>query len=434
MVYRTSRKRTAKQNTKRSMKLYGGSGAGACAGAKSHVKSETGPLQRRMNDALTKGNIVEMRTIIADNQELFAKTCERGIITMLLRFAIQQGDYELISFIFDRLSMKRDFFDLMVYKKDTAYNIHLFTTYIDSDLLEPKDIRFIIENDMLYLFNYLDGKFLKDSAGIKSVCDTSMLCRYLLPDCAYYIAKIMEVSIRQINESITKIMESDPKFRAEKDAGKKKRMIDERVRPIVEQMHQVIERMRGLDYDVIIDGGNILHSLNGIPNPTDLETVVGIVRTRGLRPIVIIHQSHTNVENKKTKSYAPRVNQILAGVQHIITPAHINDDLFILLAYLMRIDTINRSGYRPHPNGPTCNIITRDTYTDHIALFKKIEKNRSSDFGGHLAHNLVSFTNVKGNIQFPVIKGYSDCIQVIGTSVYVPLSGPNIGQFEQLHL
>jgi hypothetical protein len=201
------------------------------------------------------------------------------------------------------------------------------------------------------------------------------------------------------------------------------------------QSNREVERMRGaLEYDVIIDGGNVLHSRNGIPNPADLESILGIVRGRGLRPIVIIHQSHTNIKNKKTESYAPRVNQLLAGVQHIITPAHINDDLFILLAYLIRIDKIQRGGYHPRPNGSTCHIITRDTYTDHMALFKKTEKNVPSDFGGHLAHNLVSFTNVNGNIQIPALKGYSECIQVIGASVYVPLSGLNAGQFERLEL
>jgi hypothetical protein len=373
-----------------------------------------------MNEALTTGNVAEMRKLIDENQELFTTTCERGIITMLLRFAIQQRDDALISTLFNRLTMKRDFFDLMVYKQNVDYNIHLFTTHIDLALLEPKDIRFIIENNLLYLFNYLDGKFIYDSGGVRSTFDISALCRYLLPDCAYYIAKIMSASIAQI-------VEKDPKMKAEKNASERMRLANEKMRPVV-------ERMRALEYDVIIDGGNILHSRNGIPNPNDLETILGIFRERGFRPIVIIHQSHTNVRNKKTESYAPRVNQLLAGVQHIITPAHVNDDLFILLAYLMRIDTIHRSGYQPRPNGQTCHIITRDTYTDHMALFKKTERNMSSDFGGHLAHNLVSFTNLNGNIRVPALKGYSDCIQVIGSTVYVPLSGPNVGQFEKLQL
>ncbi len=397
MVYQISRKRTMKQNTKRTKKLYGGSGAVACPGDGKSQKSTTGPLQRSMNQALTTGNVAEMHKIIAENQELFATTCERGIITMLLRFAIQQRDDELISTVFHRLTMKRDFFDVMVYKQNIDYNIHLFTTYIDSALLEPKDIRFIIENNLLYLLNYLDGKFIYDSGGVKSTFDKSILRRYLLPDCAYYIAKIMELN------------------------------------PIVKKNREV-EKMHALEYDVIIDGGNILHSRNGIPNPTDLESVLAIVRARRLRPIVIIHQSHTNLRNKKASTYAPRVNELLASVPHIITPAHVNDDLFILLAYLMRIDTIQRDGYHPQPSGPTCHIITRDTYTDHMALFKKTEKNASSDFGGHLAHNLVSFTNINGNIQIPALKGYTDCIQVIGSVVYIPLSGPNVGQFERLEL
>jgi len=414
MLYKISRKR----NPKRFKKLYGGTGA--CAVDVKSKKAATGPLQRRMNEALTTGNVVEMRQIITDNQTLFATTFERGIITMLLRFAIQQRDDALLSIIFGRLSMKRDFFDLMVYKQNVDYNIHLFNTYIDSALLGPKDIRFIIDNNMLYLFNYLDGKFIYDLGGIKSTFDTSVLCRYLLPDCAYYIAKIMAASIAQI-------MEKDPKIKAEQNASERMRLANEKMRPVV-------ARIRALEYDVIIDGGNILHSRNGIPNPIDLETVLGIIHERGIRPIIIIHQSHTNIRNKKTESYAPRVNQLLTRVQHIITPTHVNDDLFILLAYLIRLDTIKRSGYTPRPNGQTCHIITRDTYTDHMALFKKTEKNVSSDFGGHLAHNLVPFVNVNGNIRIPALKSYSDCIQVMGTSVYVPLSGPNAGQFEKLQL
>jgi hypothetical protein len=420
MVYQTSRKRIMKQNTKITKKQHGGSGAVACVGDGKSQKSTTGPLQRSMNQALTAGNVAEMRKLIAENKELFATTCERGIITMLLRFAIQQNDDELISTIFHRLTMKRDFFDLMVYKHDVDYNINLFTTYIDSALLESKDIRFIIENNLLYLLNYLDGKFMYDSGGVKSTFDKSILCRYLLPDCAYYIAKIMA-------ESIDQIMKMDPKIKAEKEANERLRMANQKMRPVVEEM-------RHLEYDVIIDGGNILHSRNGIPNPGDLESVLAIVRARRLRPIVIIHQSHTNIRNKKAASYAPRVNELLAGVQHLITPAHVNDDLFILLAYLIRIDGIQQSGYHPQPNGPTCHIITRDTYTDHMALFKKTEKNMSTDFGGHLAHNLISFTNVNGNIQIPVLKGYSGCIQVIGSVVYIPLSGANVGHFEEIQL
>ena len=166
-------------------------------------------------------------------------------------------------------------------------------------------------------------------------------------------------------------------------------------------------------YDAIIDGSNVLHSRNGIPRIDDLNTMLQIVRENGCSPLVVIHKSRTDKDND---SYAPGIQKILQEVPHIITPYGMNDDLFILLAYLMRIQKEERK------NGSCVSIITRDTYTDHMDKFKHAEKNMSDDFGKYLASDLVSYANDgHGNMRICLQPAISHCIQVVEPCAYIPI-------------
>ena len=362
-------------------------GAGAEQGEKEILtKKQLGLFQREMNDALSNKRTDEMRRMVYGNSALISTTREKGIITMTLRFAIQEHDDALIASLIGRLSMKRDFFELMVYKGDPVYSAQLFETHIDCAVLEPKDVRFMIENGLTHLLRHLDGKFLHDAGGTKSEFDkSSTLRRYSLQNCGHYIEKIM------------KVIEINPKNKKQNHVA------------IVKQLNAI-----AATYDIIIDGGSVLHSRNGQPNPNDLRKMIDLLKTRGHSPLVVIHTSHTNV--KLNPTYAPDVNKILeqgGGVSAIITPPCLNDDLFILLAYLIRTD-------RALP----CSIVTRDTYTDHMDTFKNPEKNVSDDFGKYLANDLISFTNdAFGCMHVPPTqtKPFSNCIQIVEPHAYIPL-------------
>ena len=350
------------------------------------TKKQLGLFQREMNEALSKKRTDEMRKIVYGNSALIATTCEKGIITMTLRFAIQEGDDALIASLIGRLSMKRDFFELMVYKGDPVYSAHLFETHIDVALLEQKDVRFMIENGLTFLLRHLDGKYLHDAGGTKTEFDkSSTLRRYSLQNCTHYIEKII------------KVIETNPKNKKQSHVA------------IVKQLNAI-----AATYDIIIDGGSVLHSRNGQPNPNDLRKMIDLLKTRGHSPLVVIHTSHTNV--KLNPTYAPDVNKILeqgGGVSAIITPPCLNDDLFILLAYLTRTD-----------RALACSIVTRDTYTDHMDTFKNPQKNVSGDFGKYLANDLISFTNdAFGRMHVPPTqtKPFSNCIQIVEPYAYIPL-------------
>ena len=351
---------------------------------------ELGRLQRMMNELLQSGKMDEFRSLLNQNAELIDTTREKGIVTMVLRFAILNNDDACISSVFDRLSMKRDYFALRVYNRDPEYCAHLFARYIDAALLDSKDIRFMIENRLTFLFRYLDGKFLHDS---RPTCDgggelveyETSLSRYTLQGCAHYIQKIVTQ------------MEKDPKNKSKQHL------------PVLKNL----EKLTPL-YDAIIDGGNVLHSRNGIPCVDDLNAMIQLVRRNGCSPLVVIHKSHT--DERRNPSYAPRINSMLRDVSHIITPAGLNDDLFILLAYLMRIQKEERK------NGSRIAIITRDTYTDHMDKFKDAGKDVSDDFGKYLASDLVPFVNDGGgNIRLHLQPMISHCIQIVEPYAYIPI-------------
>jgi hypothetical protein len=323
---------------------------------------------------------------------------------MVLRFAILERDDAHIASIFDRLSMKRDYFALMVYNPDPEYCVHLFTRYIDSALLDSKDVRFIIENRLTFLFRYLDGKFLHDSHSAGDASELivshseSRLSRYTLENSEHYFQKIVTHMVK------------DTKNKLQQHVA------------VLKKLGQLIA---SISYNTIIDGGNVLHSYNGTPNPDDLNVMIQLVRRNGCSPLIIIHKSHT--DEQRNPCYAPHINAILRDVPHITTPVGLNDDLFILLAYLMRIQKEKRK------NGSRISIVTRDTYTDHMDKFKRAEKDVSDDFGKYLANDLVPFVNDGGgNMHVHFQPTVSHCIQIIEPYAYVPVEKKNT--FRQIRI
>ena len=359
---------------------------------------ELGQLQRRMNELLQGGKMDEFRLLLNENAELIQTTREKGIITMVLRFAILERDDARIASVFDRLSMKRDYFSLMIYNPDPEYCTRLFTRYIDAALLDSKDVRFMIENRLTFLFRHLDGKFLHDTvtaddaAVTHAQCDVSHLSTYSLQRCEHYIQKIVVQ------------MEKDPKNKSKQHEAVLKKLGETMAIPPI--------------YDAIIDGGNVLHSRNGSPCVDDLNAMIRLVRQNGCSPLIVIHKSHT--DERRNPSYAPRINAVLRDAPHIITPIGMNDDLFILLAYLMR----QQSEPPRQQNGRRVCIVTRDTYTDHMDKFKCAEKDVSDDFGKYLASDLVSFVNNHGNLDLcsPVAQPFSHCIQIVEPYAFIPFT------------
>jgi len=303
-------------------------------------KNFTNQISKDFHTSLKENNLGNIKTKIIDKYESFLKeTTNKGLITSLLRYGIKAKDENIINSVIKKVSMKRDYFDLMLYYNNIEYSKILFSQ-INKELILGEDIEFIIKNNLIFLLPYLDGKFIPIDYPNQSV-DTTCLKKYKLLNCEKYYNTI----INKINTEFS--------------------------------------QLNKINYDVIIDAGNILHSRNGEPNISDLEFVIKSFKN----PLIVIHKRH--LKNKQLKNFIKDYN-------YIETPYIINDDHYILLAYLKN----------------NCKIITNDKYSDHTF--------ENNDFRFYVMDDIINYTNKNGNIIFNEVKPYSNCIQIINSDIYIP--------------
>ena len=133
------------------------------------------------------------------------------------------------------------------------------------------------------------------------------------------------------------------------------------------------------NHNVLFSGSGLIDNFSVI----NLNTVINNFPNS----LIIIHQRHI-----KDKS----VRDLLIGKKYIATPNNVNDDIFIILAYL-------------HNQVP---IITNDNYKDHF-------------IGDNYFHNnindvLIKYENNKGVFKFDRIRHYTRCVQIVDDIVYIP--------------
>jgi hypothetical protein len=235
--------------------------------------------------------------------DFLSETKNKSLISLILQYGICKDDKEIINKIFPFLSMTRDYLHYInYYKSDKLICQEIFIKFIKPELILPKDIEYLIENNLGYLIKNLDGKFISiDSEG--SIPSEITLKKYDFVDKNNYIRNISSE-------------------------------IDEKV---ISKFYEIIKK----DYKYIIDAGNILHSRNleiCKYSSNDLETVI----KNYPESLIIIHRKHLN--NNKIK-----IKDVIKDKNYFATPYSFNDDIFILLANL----------YKPS------KIITNDFYKDH---------------------------------------------------------------------
>jgi len=315
-----------------------------------YIKSqEINIISRKFHYYLTNNQheLIEKNIINKYNLTLLINTKNKGIISLILQYGIITCDNEIILIIEPYLTMKRDFLNLIIYyNKDINKCINLFKK-INLDLFLQKDLEFLINHKLYFLLIMLDGLFLKlDIEGTDIY--NSILKKYKLMNINKYISlftkKINDKTLQEFNNIINK------------------------------------------KYNYIIDAGNILFSRNGLIDThsvNDLKTVIDTYPNS----LIIIHKRH--LKNKY-------IYNIIKEQLYYATPQHINDDLFIIIAYL----------------NTQVNIITNDTFKDH-----SIDDNY---LRCHINDVLIKYTNEKGKFTFEPIQKHTRCIQVINNCLYIP--------------
>ena len=269
-----------------------------------HIKpSEINTISRLFHENLSKGNIKFIEDSIIDIYKIdtLVKSKNKGVISLMLQYGVLTNNMTVINAVKPYISMKRDFFTLIAVNKHNQ-NIckEIFIENIDFKTICEKDIRFMIDNDLTFLFPLLKGQFIQINI-IGSIKDDIRFKKYYLQNTHKYI------------NHFSKLVKND----------------------ILDKFLDKIN----FQYNYIIDAGNIIFSRNGEfgeHSVKDLKTVIDKFQNN----IIIIHQRH--LKNKDIKL-------ILEGNNYFATPYNFNDDIFIILAYLKnQVNIITNDNFRDH--------------------------------------------------------------------------------------
>ena len=311
---------------------------------------EINTLCRQFYENLNNGNIKLVEEEILTNYKIenLLKVKNKGLISLILQYAILVNNQEIISTVIPFISMKRDFFTLILSnRRNEDYCKKLFIDKIDKNSITQKDILFIIENNLHFLLPLLNGLFIELELEGSVKYDVRFKKYYLNNTIKYQSHFSKKINNELLSEFQNKIK---------------------------------------TNYNFIIDAGNILFSRDGTFGNHSIDDFKHVIDSFP-SSLIIIHQRH--LKNK-------RIKELLSNQLFFATPYGLNDDIFIMLAYLKN----------------QVNIVTNDNYKDHT-----IDENI---FRVQLLDNLIKYENNKGKIKFNDIRSYSRCIQVIDDITFIP--------------
>ena len=263
-------------------------------------------LCRTFHEYLSREKLNDLNNEIINKYGLdyLSQTKNKSLISLILQYGIVTNNENIINNIFPFLSMKRDYFNIIIFNKDNKdYGQYIFKNYIPYNSILSKDIEFMIENDLTYLIKNLDGQFIKLEKNVNNNLINNVNFKKYNFDKAHIYYEIFSAKVN------TKIFD---------------------------EFYKLIKNKK---YNYIIDAGNILFSRNGIITDKSIDDLKFVINNKK-NNLIIIHGKH--LKNNKIKT-------LLKNEMYFTTPYNFNDDIFIIIAYLH-----NR-----------CKIITNDNFKDH---------------------------------------------------------------------
>jgi len=361
------------------------------------ILQQSASLSKDLNEILTdasielKEKISRLDRAYSANKDICDASHEKGLVTNLSRYAFLKKDNVLMASLFERFSMTRDYLVWMAFYQDKiGENIQIFREKVNLDKFEEKNINFIIENNITYLLPLLEGRFIKLETKEKLIPGSSIsgLRQLYIPNPQYYIDKICDYT-----SEIGTGRDKDKLFTIECSPSQK--TARRKLQTILESDN---------DYDIIIDGGNLMHHVRGNQNVQNIVVAFEELTKLGFRPLVILYHKHT-----RDKSIVGELTR--NRIKYIGTPGANDDDIFTLLAFLN-----NSKKNRP------CHILTNDKYKKWFAIYKHTEQGQEKHFEGFVNDALLEY-NIAANgnitISTPILR-YSQCIQVVDSNVCLP--------------
>jgi hypothetical protein len=268
-----------------------------------------------------------------------------GCLSNLLIYYINNNDNDKINYILTKTNlMKRDYLNITKYYYEIDFDKSLMSfRNINYNNLEIKDIDFLIKNSLRKIFYELEEIFIKTTLNYNN---------YKLP------YKKLQIKNNNYINIIEKIFTDN----------------------ILNELNKI-----KLDYNYIIDAGNILYSDKGKINITGLEKIINKCNNS----IIIIHKKH--LKNNIIKN-------IINKYHYYETPYTFYDDLFILWFFL------KKHSY----------IITNDKFRDHNYNYN-LKYNYNI-----LLQYIINYTK-----EYELINNEHNFIRIENNNIYIPFINGN---------
>lgn len=292
--------------------------------------------------------------------------------SFLIRIYNGKKEYEKVENILldDSLKlMKRDYFSyiMVIFNNNMDKSIFFFRLILKKYNLTTKDIDFLINNNMVYLFEMLNNYYLKTS--LKSN----------IKDSSKINLRVIDFDSNLINSICSKL----------------------KLNVFKNYYNNLIKKIENKKYNYVLDGGNILFSIKGKNSIKGYKLLFSIMeKLKDKNPLLIIHNKYLKLINK-----SKGINEIIKRLKDefidniFMTPYRNNDDYYILLSSLK----IN------------IPIISNDNFKDHKYLVCE-----------EMLNNYIDRYVLKYNyLEIDELKTYSNCIQIIDKVIYVPSESGN---------
>lgn len=306
-----------------------------------------------MSITMNKGYILHNLLLANDNNKIdelintidIEHINDNGILSNILLYFIKNKDIRIniiINNITNYKLMKRDYLALCnyFYFSNNKYSQDIFIKYILTNKniqLLSKDIDYLINNNLIKLLILLNGIY------IKTTINTLPL----------YNPTINTI----IDNSILETIKNNICINFKKT-----------------ELQEFNNYLSTINYEYILDGCNIILHTGKILKK-NIQNLYRIARS--VNSIIIIHKRHI----KKHPEIKIELDKL--KIKYYLTPFNINDDLFIILAFI---------------HNPKAYIISNDKYRDHIFNYNQTLFDYNQ-FKNYLKHQTLSYTynNIENN-------------------------------------
>lgn len=345
------------------------------------INSEPRAINYILHNLINENELEKVGLLLSQNNEKIFKGKEKKAYnSLLLKYYFKSNKINEFEEVYNKnkkILMKRDIllYCQILYFSNIEKCIDEFKYLVESSVLGPNDIDFLIENKMDKCLELLDG-YYSFTKNIGSEKKDSILRFY--PYKKETIEKLLDIISKPIEPDIFNFCKKVFNF-----SNKEK---------------------------IVIDGGNLLFCKKGQVSEEGYNLIVDIMKNldnKGFYPILIIHNRHLKVQNKNIKTVSSiKFLKNNFGNNIFETPYNQNDDLYLIFVTLFF----------------SCKILSNDNYKDHIfTASENLDELEKFTFKNILEDLSLKYIERDNKLDLKKsLKKYSNCIQRCGRELLIP--------------